>query len=547
MDSIVSLKNVQNGFETEISVVGGDLSAEDIGLIYSETDKAEAEASSGYDGIHRLNKDIDRLTCNATLDDYAVSAMCGIVAGRINSAVSKAKKLGYGNIKKENEKSESKSSKTDLSLSILLGDAPPNASDTAVTELQNGNFLNDGTQKPLPDNRIKADDSPFMLGNGEKTFSDEILGDFAKSSEEEPEATGAKLSHSKTLLGLVMAVSEQFSNNPEFSCEDTASRQGLCVEINSFGNFVSREKKGKIFSGILNWFFYLASDFSTDDSDFVGTSGTARPLATLVALSRELSRLSCLKCEDFGKRLHTSFESFLAAGGSNAARLRADLSDTFGDTEENKKDILKGQRSSVIFNELLIRAVFFVKGFISQMNEAPSLSLLNYCELMPYKDRTLSRMMSVSFGVFTAVDVTRAAIKSAAKGGAASLPKFLLNMALKINIAGIGRFATEIKYDAEMLGEREELRDERIRLCGEQLALNNTKVFYKQAEMWIQAESAVKTLTEASLAAKKAVAFYNESINEMTKDMITAEAHLRDLINSDKCLSDELSDILKYE
>ncbi len=544
MDSIVSLKNVQNGFETEISVIGGDLSAEDIGLIYSETDKAEAEAISGYDGIHSLNKDIDRLTCNATIDDYAVSAMCGIVAGRINSAVSKAKKLGYGNIKKENE---NKSNETDLSLSILLGDAPPNASDTAVTELRNGNFLNDGTQKPLPDNRRKAEDTAFLLGNGENTFSDEILGDFTKSSGEEPEITGTKLSHSKTLLGLVMAVSEQFSNNPEFSCEDTASRQGLCVEINSFGHFVSREKKGKIFSGILNWFFYLAMDFGTDNTDFVGTSGAARPLTTLVALSRELSRLSCLKSEDFGKRLHTSFENFLAEGGSGAARLRADLSDTFDDTEENKKDILKGQRSSVIFNELLIRAVFFVKGFIAQMNEVPSLSLLNYCELMPYKDRTLSRMMSVSFGVFTAIDVTRAAIKSAARGGAASLPKFLLNMALKINIAGIGRFATEIKYDAEMLGEREELRDERIRLCGEQLALNSTKVFYKQAGMWIQAESAVKALTEASLAAKKAVAFYNEAINEMTKDISTSEAHLRDLVNDDKSLLGELDGILKYE
>lgn len=546
MDSIVSLKNVQNGFEAEISVSGGALSAEDIGLIYSETDKAETAASVGYDGIHTLNKDIDRLTCNATLDDYAVSAMCGIVAGRINSAVSKAKKLGYGNIKKETEKAEDKPNETDVSLSILLGDAPPSSSDTDVSKLRNDDLLNDGTEKTLPSDRRGKKDAPFLLGNGEDAFSDEILGDLSKELGEETE-TGGKLSHSKSLLGLVMAVSEQFSNNPEFNCEDTASRKDLCVEINSFGNFVSREKKGKIFSGILNWFFYLARDLGTDGADPVGARGTARPLATLISLSRELSRLSCFKCEDLGERLHASFESFIANGGGPAARLRADLNDTFGDKEESKKDILKSQRASVIFNELLVRAVFFVKGFISQMNRSPSLSLLNYCELMPYKDRTLSRMMSVSFGVFTAVDVTRAAIRSAAKGGAASLPKLLLNMALKINIAGIGRFTTEIKCDAEMLGEREELRDERIRLCGEQLALNNTKVFYKQAGMWIRAESAVKALTEASIAAKRAVAFYNRSINEMTENISDSSDRLQSLVKEDKALLSELDEILKYE
>ena len=535
MESIVSLKSIGIGVEAEITVSkGAEWVSELASFVCAEEERAEKETLLGLDRLSEINSELQRLNCDARLSDYTLSSMCGVLAGRLSSVVGKTNKLRYGNVKKKKSEGRELSD----SLSVLLGDKKLGVDGTDNDDAAEGDgnappmLLGDGNVSLLPPGDGRAEEGEFV-------FSEEWLSDVADECGEIIPDRKKRFSASRSLLGLVLSVSEQFSNNPDFRCEDI----GLALGVNSKGYFVSPEKNGKIYSGILNWFFAVAEEMSgeqnTEKFDFKGS----RVISTFLTHAYELSRLSLFKDTGWRERLRCSFFDF--ASGKDGERFRAELNAIF--RKEEAGGILKKQRSVVTFNEMLVRAVFFVRRFINEMREKHSLSLIGYSDLIPERDRTLSRMLSVSFGVFTAVDVTRAALKSAAKGGASFLPKFLFDTVLKVNIAGIGRFALELKDEADLFKEREVLRDERLKLCGEVLAEYSTAVFYRQAGMWGSAEDTVRTLSEVSRIAERAVDLHVRAISEMTEDIKDVSEKLSGIKDEGSGLFSELSDILKYE
>lgn len=515
MDSVISLKTALSDIETEITVKKGSASdGELISYIYSETEMADNGAQCAAKRIGEINKDIERLSCKAELDDIVLSAVCGMLSGRLSSVIGKAKKLGYGNVKEKKRGEEG---------------ASPEGYKGARRDI-----FNQEEMQLYP-----GDGSEEEMGS----FSDGLLDNILKECGEELPKKERKLSHSKSLIGIVLSISEQFSSSPLIACETKCKYGELKVQINSYGKLVSREKNGKIFAGIVNWFFNVASDISREGIGKNAARKNPRGFSTLLTLAEELSALPCLKKEDFGQALYNSFNSYKDLGESE--RLRWDLEEIFCECEKNGR--LKKQEAPVVLNEMLVRAVFFVKGFIRQIKEKYSLSLVSYRELIPCKNSTLSRMMSVSLGVFAAANVTAAAVRSAANGCVFYLPKFIFDMALKVNIVGVGRFAVSLKSDLDVKAEREELRDERIRLCGELLSQNNARVYFKQAGMWKSAEDTVKTLSEASAAAERTIRLYEKAINEMTADLEGTGACISKLKGNEKDFFDELDGILKYE
>lgn len=526
MDSFIALKNTVGDFEAEISVCKPDTVRDELSAyINEESEKTEIHAEIGLDRLNELKKDINRLTCNAELSDYAVSAMCGLLAGRLNSVINKVSKLGYGNIRPSEEKNENSPYEIADLTAVLIGETS-----------ERKNTVHVGALDPSV---------PMLTDGSDETgavFSESLLGDIAKACGEELPEKRKKLSHSSNLLGLVLSICEQFSNHPSFKCERDIAHVGAAIEITPEGNFVSIEKNGKIFSGILNWFFNVARDMALDTAPAKSRLRVTGAFSSLLTVIRELSQLPCVREEKFLKRLYDSFSSFIS--GKEGEKLRADMNIIF--VKENEKGLLKKQQSTVMLNELLVRSVFFVRGFIRQISEKHSVSLLNYSELIPSRDRTLNRMLTVSIGVFTAVDITRASVRAVAKGGAISLPKFLFDTVLKVNIAGIGRFALELKSDIEMLLEKDGLRDERIRLCGEQLALGSARVFYRQAGMWVCAEDTVKTLSEACRLAEKAVELHVKAINDMDNDLKEIKPLVQKKTEKQRAFFGELTDMLKY-
>lgn len=496
MDAFFGLKSIEGDLETEITVYWGDSSCDkDSDFIYSET---EGDVFSEQERLDRVNRELQRLTCTAKASDYAVAAMCGALAGRLSPIVNKAIKLGYGK---------------------------------------------DRTGK-----NSKGVDDEANVEEAEETEKDKVLSvqlfrELAKECGEDIPEKGKRLSDRKNLLGLILSITEQFSEKKEFTSDLPSELPMMPVEINSKGNFVGENKNSKIFSGILNWLFKIACEEDGYREDYVGRGRISRILSPLMTFVGGMRAFPCVRDRDFRERLYVSFKDYVS--GSEGERLSSQLKEIFPTDE--KKGLLGGKYSAVILDELLVRAVFFVKDFTRQMEENYSLSLLDFSALMPQRDRTLERMTTVSLGVFTAIDVSRAAIRSAAGGGVLYLPKFLLDMVLKVNIAGIGRFVLTVKNDAEMLSLSESLRNERIRLCGEQLACRCTQAFYRQKQMWRSAENAVSTLAEAVELSKRTVAFYVKAINEMAEDTEKIKEDLQRKKETQESFFGQLSDLLKYE
>ena len=132
----------------------------------------------------------------------------------------------------------------------------------------------------------------------------------------------------------------------------------------------------------------------------------------------------------------------------------------------------------------------------NNVRSVSDLKNINWKNTLPFKNRTVVRMLTISTGTMTAIDLADAAIESAVKSDGVA-PAFLANMIMKVNFVGIGRFAIAFGTDVAMGIKRSKLRNERIKVYSEMIALTNAKVFYKEAEMWHTAEETGKAIEEA--------------------------------------------------
>ena len=155
---------------------------------------------------------------------------------------------------------------------------------------------------------------------------------------------------------------------------------------------------------------------------------------------------------------------------------------------------------------------------IDQMKEKTSIKDLDFKRAMPFKNRTIVRMISIASGTFMVTDMADAAIRSAikSKGNGAA---FASNMILRVNFVGIGRFALAIGTDTCMGISDAVRRNERLKLMTEEITLTGAKVYYRQAEMWCAAEATEEAMDEMCTVANKSVLFYIDSVSEMTGDM----------------------------
>ena len=126
-------------------------------------------------------------------------------------------------------------------------------------------------------------------------------------------------------------------------------------------------------------------------------------------------------------------------------------------------------------------------------------------------------MLTISVGTFTATDIADAAIRGAKNSGGNGAV-FLSQFILRINFVGIGRFAIAIGSDVKMGIERNNLRDERIKLLNEELNLMNAKTFYLQAGVWVQVQELDLLITECENNILKTVKQYNTSQELIRQD-----------------------------
>jgi len=264
-------------------------------------------------------------------------------------------------------------------------------------------------------------------------------------------------SHHPTPIGLICSIGMQFTG--EGLGTDTAGNL-IHVKITDEGDLIGGTFTEKIMFGTINWFMHLISDFDGSSGSVLdGTGrGTGIP-GPLLATLKELSSLPIFsKVDESNINKPKEFSLYVSKLFNGTLFKNEDGSPIPFDlrTEMGIFHFMAEQAKPVVINECLVRTCYMTRRFIDEVKakniqSITDLGKLESRKFLPYNDRALTRMITVSSGTFVAINAAGTAFKAAkkSKGSEAFWPEFLLT----INYAGIGRFAFACVSDAEYIKE----------------------------------------------------------------------------------------------
>lgn len=274
--------------------------------------------------------------------------------------------------------------------------------------------------------------------------------------------------HHPTLLGLLFSILSQFTKcgfgtntNGEFKIYPIPEEK---LDEYLIGDTFEK----KILYGTVNWAIHLISDL--DGSSNNPGKGTGIP-GPILSFFKEMSSLPLIneiqvKYEYRGNEknirisalLQKIFDGTLFADHDDEGRIIRGTEKPLDFRTE--LGIAKGFIKStipVIANECIIRAFFFIRRFCSEIkrNDVKTLSgitSLDPKKFLPYDNRALTRMLTISSGTFMVVVTAKDAVAAAIKSGG-SKKKFAKYFFLNINYVGIVRFTFACKNDAGYIAE----------------------------------------------------------------------------------------------
>ena len=484
--------------------------------------------------IDELNTEIERLTNHADGFDYSVAVGAGVLCGLIDS-------LFVGEFDFDRGKVHS----YELVNRFITKFAKLNGYD--------GDRLN-GAISFLEKKFPVAQDSIYRgtdIGVGAKNHH---LADFA---------------HHPTLLGLTASVLVQFF------------RLGILVNRNGEGHFefISTEPKEMlkiwlpvIISGTLMWMVNIAESKYKDEID----EKIPKPIQKLIkSLAAAPLVLSILKVtynwvghlvSDMGGSKNTAgggmgipglFISLLHEISSLPIINKTELPKIVNDLyTKGKWDMrselavfneLGRQAIPVLIGEILVRTFYFVRRLIQECREHEGKAEdINWRNVIPFKNRTIARMMTIESGTFTAIDLADAGIRAAIKNGAPANPLFWKDFILRVNFVGVGRFIIAVGTDIGMGIKRQQLVKERMQYRSESGMLQIAKIYYLQEDMWIEAKDTEKAINEMTAAAERTIIMFVETWNKNLESFEKIGEYAPKAEQHNPGLIKEMSDILKW-
>ncbi|RIU93443.1 hypothetical protein [Oceanobacillus picturae] len=504
------LKVVQDDLEVEYEVEA---------VVLDENDEREREIKEGISKLNehislnqvrldKLNKEIDRFTNHSDGADYLVAVGSGILSGLIDvfwvGEFSLERGRGWGEDK-----------------------------------------VNQFVMKVAEFNGYEGDDLQGAIRNLEQfgAPSDSNTMDFGGSLQHHLR----DFAHHPTPVGLMFSLLTQFTGKSYGTDENGLFK---IVEVNN-KELIGKTIPDKFLLGVMHWFIHMASDMAGSSS--TPGAGTGLP-GPLLSLAKELSALPIFRGMEIGDRSLSVWISKLFNGTLLAERneegkivepLRFDLRAEIGVGYE-----LGRQAIPVVINECVVRGFYFIRRLVEEIKEkdvkrVKDLKLLDWQRTLPFKNRTIVRMLTISTGTFTAIDLGDAAIHGLYKSGG-NKALFLKEFALRVNFVGIGRFSIAIGTDATMGMKQQKRRNERMGILGGQLHLMNSKIYYLQASAWVTADTTEKTINEALEKMKETTEFFVGSWEANRKSMQNISVYRQGIERHNPKLLDEISDILKW-
>ena len=240
--------------------------------------------------------------------------------------------------------------------------------------------------------------------------------------------------HHPTIVGLAFSLLTQFT---EKSYGTDVNGVFLVVDVPEKSKpFIGKDVPQKILMGTITWFFHLVSDGVT------GGTGIPGPI---LALAKEISAIPFFK--DIKVDDDMSLSLFLSKLFNGTLIMQRDENGQIIKESVVKFDLrgelgvaveLCKQAVPVIANECIVRAFYFIRRLAMAMKEKcvsclADMKKIDWNSVKPANNPTIARMLTVSTGVFTALDM----------GEAIATQKYWVS----INYVGVGRFAVAIGSD----------------------------------------------------------------------------------------------------
>lgn len=250
--------------------------------------------------------------------------------------------------------------------------------------------------------------------------------------------------HHPTIVGLMFSLLTQFTKM-SYGTDVNGMFKAVPVPEKSLKH-IGVDVPDKILKGTIIWFFHLVSDMAGSSSTAGLSGGTGIP-GPILSLAKELSALPIvqnIQVNDKSLSLFLSkfFNGTLFAEHDENGKIikesvvQFDLRTELGITVELGK-----QAVPVVANECIVRTFYFIRRFINEIKDnhiehINEISKISWDKIKPYGNPTLTRMLTISTGVFTTIDIAEAVLTQ----------KYWLS----VNYVGVGRFT--LALTSEMVG-----------------------------------------------------------------------------------------------
>lgn len=480
-----------------------------VDLYIQAADSQAAEQAISAE-LARVNKELERYTCQADKEDYALAVACGIVAGAVDAFW--------------------------LGGSPVPGVAPqivdsknPGKAAVAISEQlkplnQRGIEILDTVKKQL----VNYDN----LTKGTSLESKRVVSVATKQLVEQL----VELSYDQSPLGITAAIALQLYRARENANKGKGKSAHTDLDNRTIGIlFVSA-----IITGFLNW----ASKVKIADADEHEYPGIPRAIIALVALAQqqgvfvEMAKhadkwfLAMAKDLSKGKTpavdmqsptsvLYALLKDFSTIPGVKNAALDNAL--TVLKMEQNiapkqkfaMLSVLDRQLVPVLLNEALVRSSFLLTRLSRELTVHPSIEEIDWNGVLPFKNRTVDRMLTIASTTLAFADTVDAAVHASLES-AGNWVVFSQRFVARYNYVAAGRaIIAVVREAADDVKELELLREKRM--------LTEAKVAFDVARL----EDYKARLTERvdAYLVERLEAFY-EGLDMMDQGLATGDSNL---------------------
>lgn len=211
---------------------------------------------------------------------------------------------------------------------------------------------------------------------------------------------------------------------------------------------IGKNFQEKIAFGTIGWFFHMVSDMAGSSGSLMGGTGIPGPL---VSFMKELSALPFFKYSgdgDMGFRLWVTklFNGALLAGHDESGKIIKDSVRKFDlRTEIGILDEAGRQTIPMLINQCVVRGFYFCRRLAREIRDLDIRSIGDLGriapeDVLPWGTPAMRRMVTVSSGVFTGVDIADAAVR-------AIKSKDPITFFLRVNYVGAATFVIACVVD----------------------------------------------------------------------------------------------------